>query len=345
MIPDPTVKMLDFQFLNDSQIICSSIRITDSGQYPCFDIYDIPKTHVPVEEGDGLLNCRALSTMNLAASFQLPSLSNPQPGCLWKRRTKTYSHISEFAIRLPRFAGLNAFIDQAMTFRLEGRNGGKSEKFQGVILLSRLVETMDQVVNKDAGGELGATGGRVDHTPFHPGSTTTESIRTPKVKPHIDDYHRVSFKWEEWSSTVSLQQATSSTVLEPKCTLVASIARSRTDKTRAVMVIRDYNQQMLYAPPGHLNRNLGHPTDNCEPGKQKEEDERLASPFRVVSEPRSLHSILFGRAIEYGLGHRMRTIPLGEYSYNTATSRLFWDGNYMKIVPATTTAVSSINQE
>jgi hypothetical protein len=232
-----------------------------------------------------------------------------------------------------------------MTFRLEGRARGKSEKIQGVILLSRLVGYMATVIKTTSDGpsatsDAGAAG--VDTTPG-PEISTTISTDTSKAKPVVDDYNQVCFKWTQWSSAVSLQQSTSSTVLDPNYTQVASIARSRTDKSRAVMVIRCYNQQMLYAPLGHLTRNLGHPTENCDPDQPKEK-EKLVIPFIAVTETQSLGSVLFGGEVKYGLRHRTRTVALGEYSHNTATSRMFWGGDVMEIVPATAT-VSPIPQE
>jgi hypothetical protein len=339
-IPDPTVKILDFRFLNDSQIICSSLRVIDGASYPCIDVYDIPKSQLPVDETNNLnlLYTRDLSIMRLAASFQLPALVGPQPKCLWTRPGKSYSQVSEFAIRLPRPAGLNALVDQAMTFRLEGRVRGKSEKLQGVILLSRLVGYVDQVVKTRSDGPsatAGAEAAGVDTAPVS-GISTTESTDTFKATPVVDDYNQVCFKWAEWSSAVSLQQSTSSTVLDPNYTQVASIARSRTNKSRAVMVIRDYNQRMLYAPVGHLTRNLGHPTENCD-ADQPKEPEKLVKPFIAVAEAQCIQSVLFGGDVEYGLRHRVRTVGLGEYGPNTATSRMFWGSNCMEIVPATAT--------
>jgi hypothetical protein len=138
--------------------------------------------------------------------------------------------------------------------------------------------------------------------------------------------------WDSWSSAAALHHSNSSTVLQPKRTSVASLARSRKDKTHAVMIIRDYSQRLLLAPSGHLERNLGHPTENGGPSLSIDSDNDK-SKFRPVTEPRIIDSCLFGGPVEYGLGHRIRMVDIGKYSPKTATSKVFWDGSLMFIFP------------
>lgn len=57
--------------------------------------------------------------------------------------------------------------------------------------------------------------------------------------------------------------------------------------------------------------------------------------FTTVTETRVVKSILFGKDVEYGLGHRVRTMDLGVYPHDTSTSRLFWSEEYMQIIAST----------
>jgi len=271
--------------------------------------------------------------MPLFASFQFPPLQKSQPGCLWARPTRLYSHLSEFAIRLPRPSDLNYINDQVVTFRLEGKVRGKSEKLQGVILVSRLRDIMGQaVVQKSA--KVAASAPKlqtnIDPNPHIPPA----KVDSQNLKPAVPSDDVVSINWEDWSDAVSLHPSKSSTVLEPRYTQVANLARSKKDKTRAVMIIRDYNQQTLHAPTGFMTRNLGHPTENRDPEVKSEFKDYIVKPFQTVIESKSIDTILFGN-IRYGLGHRMRMIDLGEYTHNTATSMMFWDASYMGVVPST----------
>jgi hypothetical protein len=226
MLPDQTVKILDFRFLNETQIICSTIRTINGTVIPCIDIYDIPKNQVPFNNSigaSGVLETGTLANMPLAASFQFPALTKPSLRCLWSRPAKSDCHISDFNIRLPRPTGLNALLDQVMTFRLKGQVGGKSEKLQGVILLSRLVRIMHTVVKSTVDGSLSTSlkgPSNLDDV------KSTETVDPPVPLSVTNDYDRVCFKWFQWSTAASLRQSTSSTVSEPKYTQVASIARS-----------------------------------------------------------------------------------------------------------------------
>jgi hypothetical protein len=100
------------------------------------------------------------------------------------------------------------------------------------------------------------------------------------------------------------------------------------------MMIRDYNQQMLFALPGHMMRYLGHPTANYYPDEKNDFKEPTVKPFITSTEPKFIDTVLFGH-IKYGLGHRMRMVDLGLYESNTATSKMFWDSHLMEIVPTT----------
>jgi len=279
-IPDSTVKILDIRFLDDRQIICTSVRAINGNTYPCLDIHDVPQTSHPIT-AIGVIRTELLPTIPLVVSFRFPPLQKPQPGCLWARPSQTYSHLSEFAIKLPRPSDLNYVNDQVITFRLEGKLRGKSEKLQGVILVSRLRDIMRQaVVRKSA--KVAASAPKlqtnIDPNPHMP----PDKVDSQNPKPAVPFDDVVSIRWEDWSDAVSSQLSKSSTVLEPRYTQVASLARSKKDKTCAVMMIRDYNQQTLHAPTGFMARNLGHPTENCDPEVKSEFQDYMVKPFRTL---------------------------------------------------------------
>jgi hypothetical protein len=93
-------------------------------------------------------------------------------------------------------------------------------------------------------------------------------------------------------------------------------------------MIRDYNQCTLLAPPETLYRNLGHPNG----AKIDKEEHMVIDGFRPVFETKSINSTLFGRTLEYGLGYRLRMVDIGRYGPSTASSRVFWDGEYVNIL-------------
>lgn len=66
-LPDTTVKILDFQFLHDLQIICSSIRSINGHTYPCIDVYDIPQKHIPSDD-NGMIPTHLLPELSLMSS-------------------------------------------------------------------------------------------------------------------------------------------------------------------------------------------------------------------------------------------------------------------------------------
>jgi hypothetical protein len=289
----------------------------------------------------GTIKTDLLPTMPLVASFQLPPLKKPQPGCLWARPPRSSSIISKFAIKVQYPSSLAYVNDQVMTFRLEGKSGGKSEKLQGVVLLSRIREIMVQTISGKSkrSADVGSTTTKVKTSLGSGNSTSPDKLDGVKAGSTLPSPEPVHILWKEWSDAVSIQHSKSTTILEPKFTQVASVARSKKDKTHAVMIIRDYNQQMLYAPQGHMMRYLGHPTANYYPDEKNDFKEPTVKPFVTSTEPKFIDTVLFGH-IKYGLGHRMRMVDLGVYESNTATSKMFWDSHHMGIVP-TTSDVSS----
>jgi hypothetical protein len=91
-----------------------------------------------------------------------------------------------------------------------------------------------------------------------------------------------------------------------------------------LLVIRDYNQQMLRAPLGHLTiKALGHTA-----GAHNQNAVKRQSPadrFEVVNESQSITSgLFFDREVRYGLYHRKRILDMGQDSYDDATSGIVW---------------------
>jgi hypothetical protein len=226
--------------------------------------------------------------------------------------------------------------DQVMTSRLEGKSGGDSEKLQGVILISKLRDIMNRAIRhrSQRSAVVAPTTTELQTALGSGTSTPPDKLDSVKAQSTLPSGEPVHIPWKDWSDAVSILHSKSATILEPKFTQVASVARSKKDKNNAVMIIRDYNQQMLYAPPGHMLRYLGHPTANYHPDEKNNFKEPTVKPFVTSTEPKSIDTILFGH-IKYGLGHRMRMVDLGEYESNTATSKMFWDSHHMGIVPTT----------
>lgn len=284
----------------------------------------------------GAIETEQLPAMPLVASFLLPPLKSSQPGCLWSRPPKSSSVVSKFEIKIQQPSSLSYMNDQVMTFRLEGSSGGKSEKLQGVVLLSRLRDIMVHTI-RDKSKRSADVGSSTTGSKTSLGSVKStlpgkfDDVKSESTLPFPESVH---IPWKDWSDAVSIQHSKSTTILEPKFTQVASVARSKKDKTHAVMMIRDYNQQMLYAPPGHMMRYLGHPTANYYPDEKNDFKEPTVKPFVTSTEPKSIDTVLFGH-IKYGLGHRTRMVDLGVYERNTATSKMFWDSHHMGIVPTT----------
>jgi hypothetical protein len=106
-------------------------------------------------------------------------------------------------------------------------------------------------------------------------------------------------------------------------TQVARIARSRLDRANAVMVIRDYSQQLLIAPPGHMIRDLGRPTENPDSADSISWKPDPTETFKATAGHESLANQIFG-PVRCGLGYRETTIQLGQYGPNTLSARLFW---------------------
>jgi hypothetical protein len=333
-VRNSTVKILDVGFLDDRQIVCSSIRKFDDFTHPCIDIYDIPQDPHPMIAGG--IETPGLPPMLLVSSFLLRTLKSSQPGCLWSQPPKSSSVVSKFEIKIQQPSSLSYMNDQVITFRLEGKSGGKPEKLQGVVLLSRLWDIVVQTIRDKSkrSADIGSTTSKPKAALGSGTSKSPDKLDGVKPKSTPPSPEPVHIPWEDWSDAVSIHHSKSTTILEPKFTQVASVAQSKKDKTHAVMMIRDYNQQMLYAPPGHMLRYLGHPTANYYPDEKNDFKEPTVKPFVTSTEPKCIDTVLFGN-IKYGLGHRMRMVDLGLYESNTATSKMFWDSHYMGIVPTT----------
>ena len=145
----------------------------------------------------------------------------------------------------------------------------------------------------------------------------------PGKYPGQGDYGYVFVEWDQWSSAASIYKSKSSVPHESRGTQVARIARSRLDRANAVMVVRDYSQQLLIAPPGHMLRDLGRPTENLDSADSISSKPDPTETFKATAGHESLASQIFG-PVSCGLGYRERTIQLGQYGPNTLSARLFW---------------------
>jgi hypothetical protein len=251
------------------------------------------------------------------ASFRLPRLKATRPGCVWSEPLT--SLISKSDIKVPNPSEVTAINDQVMTFRLEGQVDGESEKLQGVILLSRFRCIMLAAFSEQLEVlEAEPVGNQPPHHTSETGNTTNTSPKNVVLR---------TIEWDAWSSAVSIQHSTSSTVLQPNCTRTVNLARSRKDKTCAVLMIRDYNQHTLLASPETLYRDIGHPNG----ARFKHEEHMVMDGFRPVVKTKSIKSILFGQTLEYGLGHRLRMVDIGRYAPSTVSSRVYWDGDSVNI--------------
>lgn len=268
-----------------------------------------------------------LPELSLMSSVRFPRLAASQPGCVWADSPMITSHIARFGLKVSNPSKLTAVHDQVMTFQLDGRVGKKSKKLQGVILLSRLRQIMLDAI--EANQNISWTD-KIGNAWSRSGSDGPMS-RSTSTKPNPKDISP-AIEWEEWSSAVSFSHKNWNSVLEPRCTQVANLARSRKDKTHAVLMIRDYNQRILLAPPGYMHRNLGNPTDN--EFTDPMEDELLLSTvnnFKLVSEVKAIKSILFGQTMKYGLDHRLRMVDLGVFARNTTLSRVCGNSPLMSV--------------
>lgn len=184
-----------------------------------------------------------LPELSLMSSVRFPRLAASQPGCVWAQSSKTTSHVARFDLKVSNPSKLTSVHDQVMTFQLDGRVGKKSEKLQGVILLSRLRQIMLDAI--EANQNISRTD-KIGNAWSRSGSECPKSRSTSR-HPNTKDISP-PIEWEEWSSAVSFSHKKTNSVLEPRCTQVANLARSRKDKTHAVLMIRDYNQRILLAP-------------------------------------------------------------------------------------------------
>lgn len=292
-VPKKSVRILDFQFLSNTRIACTSMRsYSINGRLvPCIDLYDVPTDpKTPIARD---IFVRQLPDIPHVASSQLPPLAERHVGCIW-RADVDRTCVSDFVLEVGQPHESTAIFDQLVTFRLNGGFDDKTMAIEGVVSISRLEELLS---------------------------------RESQAK-RISDTYPLRISWNHWSSAVSLQRTDPSTSLpEPKSTLVARLGRSSRDASQAVMVIRDYNQQLLHAPSGHMTKLLGH---HSQTGL---DDSHPFELFRVVNETRSLDSLLFlGGSLNFGLGYRIRTIELGVYSPATERSKIHWYENMIWII-------------
>jgi hypothetical protein len=224
-----------------------------------------------------------------------------------------------------------------ITFRLEGQAGRDCvEILQGVILISKL-QAIVQKAAANKSKELPTAVNlqrckdeqELDHVISE--VALTNGIYPGRFPGQLG-YDSVLIEWDQWSSATSIHQSKSSTVHDSRGTQVANIARSRLDRANAVMVIRDYSQQLLFAPLGHISRNLGRPTKDTDSIDSISQRHTSAETFKATFRHESLICKLFGRGVSGGLGYRERKVELGQYGPNTAWSTLFWlDGKTLSI--------------
>jgi hypothetical protein len=253
---------------------------------------------------------------------------------IWSPPETGFYQISDFALKLPRPSKAASVRDQVMTFRIEGRTEGRGRAFvHGAILVSQL-EAILQEAAADKKLELAGLveGQRIKEKRERPAQSATQVDSGSPVAPRQLNNTAILIDWLDWYHATSMHQSESPTVLESKRTQVANIAQSPTNKRCAVMVIQDYNQQLLSAPLGNMNRLLGHPTDN-NPLDPSDEKLILAETFRNVTRKQRFSSNLFLGEFDCGLGYRKRIIELGSVSPDPPLSRLFWDApNYVAVV-------------
>lgn len=241
--------------------------------------------------------------------------------CLTSYPSDRSTYISTFDMKLPRLSRQTLARDQVVSFRFEGWSDGLDESVQGVISVSRLLARIPKASGYETQG------------PPQPGSLVQKTTSTATLLTDTQ-VEPVRIPWAQWSSGVALQPARTTTALEPVDVRTFTIARSRTDRTRAVLVIRDYNQRMLFAPSGHLTRNLGNGSQHMHARQAT-----ITETFHTVTDTKAIESRLFGGLIEYGLGHRQRLIDLGTYKAHTCTSRTFWGKKHLVIDPGVSRTV------
>jgi hypothetical protein len=327
--------IMDFQFLSASQIACSVQRKVKGSAFPCIDIDDIPRSGPAastdlVDDADSDLKISVLAPeLRLVASLQLPRLKLSRIGCVWSQKNRYFNSISDFDLRVPRGSNDAALCGQVITFRLAGQAGrDRVEILQGVILISKL----QAIVQKAAANKSKELNAAVnfkrckDEQELDPAISEVALMNAiyPGRYPGQLGYEPVFFEWDQWSSATSIHQSKSSSVHDSRGTQVANVARSRLDSANAVMVIRDYSQQLVFAPLGHISRNLGHPTKNADSDDSISPRHTSAETFKAAVRHEPLKCRLFGRDVSGGLGYRERKVELGQYGPNTAWSTLFW---------------------
>jgi len=350
----------DFQFLGASQIACSAQRKVRGSTFPCIDIYDIPKPGwlVPARVSNDPDPCfnlwDSISSLCLVASFQFPRLKFPRIGCGWSQQGCRSESILDFALRAPGVSKDITLPDRVMTFRLEEQVGTDGlEVLQGVISIASVQAIVQRTATKSRRIPIPSKIQEVkkervpkptDESPRIPMPLGSQEFRyeqalkpaNPKVAhtngiypgkyPAQGDYGPVFIEWDQWSSAASIHQSKSSAPHESRGTQVARIARSRLDRGNAVMVIRDYSQQLLCAPSGHMARNLGRHTENLDPADSTSSNHTPTGTFKAATGHELLASRMFG-PVSCVLGYREGTIQLGRYGPNTASARLFWQGD------------------
>ena len=317
--PESTYKILDVQFLSNRQIICTSIRMIDGKTYPCIDIYDLPELAAIAkpqvsDPSVGLIGTQTLLDLPLVTSFRLPRLKSTQSRCVWSRDPGDSDRIVDFALTLSSPSSNSFEYDQVLTFQIQAqvRDSGV-ETLRGVVLLSKLLDISKGVI-----------------------SNAWTMLALPN---HLRQFgaEQLHVKWAQWSSAVSLNHDSPSTIPKPIGTQIAELSLSPSHSSCAVLIIRDYNQRLLRAPKGHWNRNLGQPTQNCVSLADKLSPPEL---FELATAPKSLRSLLFGGTVHFGLGHRKRVIKLGTFRADISSSGLFWDGDSHMTVVSPTGGVS-----
>jgi len=264
-----------------------------------------------------------MPSLQRVASLKFPSLAvkNIPLFCLSSRFADNSVFVSRFDISVPHVSPDTARHDQVISFRLGGGIcRDDNEILHGVILVSRLLD----IVQKISGDKV--QGLAVDRQKEFANVELSTTNRRKVVR----------IVWADWSSMVSLREYPSTTAPESEDTRILELARSRIDHTRAVLVVRDYNQRMLLAPRGHMTRNLGpaahqiHGTTNT-----------VADTFRLVTGLKSIKSMLFGGFVDYGLNHRIRYIDLGVFQPNTMSSKTFWGEKWLIIDPRVSRTITA----
>lgn len=272
-VHDGRVRIFDVAFLDDCHINRSTLRFFGDEMFPCIEVYEIPQ-NVPTAP-QSTLRAESMPIFRRVASLRFPSLAvdHSRPFCISACMSKQFTAVSSFEISVPHVSPDSAGHDQVIGFRLQGSSNGETESLQGVILVSRLLDIIRETLgDEDQVLAAGAVTGSRELPP-------PERRKPARI---------VWTEWSDWSA-VSLYESRITTAPKSQDARVLYLVRSRIDKTRAVLVIRDYNQRMLLAPQGHLTRNLG-----CAADQTHGATNTVADTFRPVTEIKGIKSVLFG---------------------------------------------------